>query len=90
MLLNPSVAMLRRAKCARFTSIQLPFTDTHAVKVSKNKRVKDPLEKSIDCAKFPTGFLGRSILTLGVKAIFTHTGDRWFTLKLGGTQHAND
>jgi hypothetical protein len=81
--------MLRR-KMRRFTSLQLPFTDTHAVKISKNERVKDPLEKSIDCAKFPTGFLGGSVLTLSVKAIFTHTGDRWLTLKLGGTQHVND
>jgi hypothetical protein len=54
----------------------LPFTDTRAVRISKNKRVKDPVEKSIDCAKFPTGFLGRSVLTLRVKEIFTHTGDR--------------
>jgi hypothetical protein len=52
--------------------------------------VKNSLEKSIKCAKFPAGFLGRSVPTLGVKAIFTDTGDSWLSLIFGGTQHVND
>jgi hypothetical protein len=29
------------------------------------------------------------VSTLGGKAIFTHTGDRWLRFKLGGPQHVN-
>jgi hypothetical protein len=82
--------MLRRAKYIRFTSLQnAQLTGTRGVRIPRISSEK-PLEKSIECAKFPAGFLCRSVPTLGVKAIVTHTGDSWFNLKFRGTQHVND
>jgi hypothetical protein len=83
------LAMLQCQMCS-FTSLQTaPLTVMRGVRIPNNSS-ESPLEKSIKCAKFRAGFLCRSVPTLGAKAIFTHTGDSWLSLKFGGTQHVND